>query len=84
MLIRRIGLLILLTNTRYLDYPVTIILVSGIRLFFIKILWSLKAKLFNNEVKTKLKSFWGLGKILVKKVVKNYWLLELSKKTICL
>ena len=78
MLIRTICLLILLTNTRYLDYLVTIILVSDIGLFFIKILWSLKAKLFNNEVKTKLKSFWGLGKILVKKVVKNYWLLELS------
>ena len=67
MLIRRIGLLILLTNTRYLDYPVTIILVSGIRLFFIKILWSLKAKLFNNEVKTKLKKLLRSGENVGKK-----------------
>ena len=67
MLIRTICLLILLTNTRYLDYLVTIILVSDIGLFFIKILWSLKAKLFNNEVKTKLKKLLRSGENVGKK-----------------
>ena len=65
MLIRTICLLILLL--RYLDYLVTIILVSDIGLFFIKILWSLKAKPSNNEVKTKLKKLLRSGENVGKK-----------------
>ena len=45
LLIRITDLLISLTSTRYLGLFLIIILVSGIRLFFKKILWSVPANI---------------------------------------